>query len=158
MHTEIAAEPPRTPDVEELLRLGDEFTFALYPAESCYLLDVSELEAPGVTVFVARDDTGRAIGMAALVVKADRSAEVKRMFVHQDARGRGLASSLLSAVEAGATEAGVETVQLETGPLQHAAIALYERNGYARIPNFGPYVGDPHSICYAKLLAGARAL
>lgn len=158
MHTEIAAEPPRTPDVEELLRLGDEFTFALYPAESCYLLDVSELEAPGVTVFVARDDSGRAIGMAALVVKADRSAEVKRMFVHQDARGRGLASSLLSAVEAGATEAGVETLQLETGPLQHAAIALYERNGYARIPNFGPYVGDPHSICYAKLLAGARAL
>lgn len=158
MHTAIAAEPPRTPDVEELLRLGDEFTFALYPAESCYLLDVSELEAPGVTVFVGRDETGHAIGMAALVVKQDRSAELKRMFVHPDARGRGLASSLLAAVESAAVTAGVETLQLETGPLQDAAIALYERNGYARIPNFGPYVGDPHSVCYAKRLAQALVL
>ncbi len=153
MPTVIASEPPRTPDVEELLRLGDEFTFALYPAESCYLLDVSELEAPGVTVFVGRDEhDGRALGMAALVTKPDGSAEVKRMFVHEDARGRGLASALLRSVEGAAQDAGVPTLQLETGPLQRAAIALYERAGYHRIPNFGPYVGDPHSICYAKQL------
>lgn len=158
MRTEIAAEPPRTLDVEELLNLGDEFTFALYPAESCYLLDVSELEAPGVTVFVGRGEGGRALGMAALVARPDGSAELKRMFVREEARGRGLASSLLSAVESAATEAGVETLRLETGPLQDAAIALYERNGYARIPNFGPYVGDPHSICYAKSLARVGVL
>src|SRR3954447_13941776 len=88
MPTEIRPEPPRQPEVEELLRLSDEFAFALYPADSCYLLDVSELEKPGVRVFVARVD-GRALGMAALVVSAaddDPSAELKRMFVHEDAR------------------------------------------------------------------------
>ena len=156
MPTVISSEPPRTPDVQELLRLGDEFTFALYPAESCYLLDVAELEAPGVTVFVGRDDDGRAVGMAALVAKDDGSAELKRMFVHEDARGRGLASALLRAVEGAASTSGIGTLRLETGPLQDAAIALYERAGYARIPNFGPYVGDPHSVCYAKDLRSGR--
>ncbi|MBW8871723.1 MAG: GNAT family N-acetyltransferase [Leifsonia sp.] len=157
MSIEIRPEPPRQPEVEELLRLSDEFAFALYPADSCYLLDVSELEKPGVTVFVARID-GRALGMAALVVSAadgEPSGELKRMFVHEDARGRGLARSLLAALESAAADAGVAELRLETGPLQHAAIALYERAGYARIPNFGPYVGDEFSVCYAKALAVA---
>lgn len=154
MPTEIRPEPPRQPEVEELLHLSDLFAFALYPAESCYLLDVAELEKPGVTVFVARVD-GRALGIAALVVDPggpQSGAELKRMFVHEDARGRGLARALLSAVEAAAADAGVPELRLETGPLQHAAIALYERSGYARIPNFGPYTDDPYSVCYAKPL------
>lgn len=153
----IATEPPRTPEIEELLRLGDEFTLALYPADSCYLLDVSELEAPGVTVLVGRDASGRAIGMVAVVEKGDGTAELKRMFVHEDARGQGLASALLADAEAAAVGAGVTTLQLETGPRQDAAIALYERRGYERIPNFGPYEGDPHSICYAKRLGSPVA-
>jgi len=151
----IAVEPPRTPDVEELLRLGDEFTFALYPAESCYLLDVGELERPGVTVLVGRDG-GRALGMVALVEAGDGTAELKRMFVHEDARGKGLASALLAQVERTALEAGVTTIRLETGPLQDAAIALYERRGYTRIPNFGQYAGDPHSVCYAKTVGATQ--
>ena len=150
MTVTIAIEPPRDPEIEELLRLGDEFAFSLYPAESCYLLDVSELEQPGVTVFVGRDSTGRALGMAALVERADGTAELKRMFVHEDARGQGLASALMDRLEAAAADAGVQVIQLETGPLQHAAIALYENRGYTRIPNFGPYVGDDFSVCYAK--------
>jgi putative acetyltransferase len=150
MPTTIRPEPPRQPDIEELLRLSDEFAFSLYPADSCYLLDVAELERPGVTVFVARLD-GRALGIAALVL-GDAGAELKRMFVHEDARGKGVARGLLAAVEDAAVAAGVDELRLETGPLQHAAIALYERAGYARIPNFGPYVGDGFSVCYAKRL------
>ncbi|MEN0084466.1 MAG: GNAT family N-acetyltransferase [Leifsonia sp.] len=154
MPTVIRPEPPRQPDLEELLRLSDEFAFSLYPAESCYLLDVAELERPGVTVFAARVD-GRALGIAALVLGASGEAELKRMFVHEDARGQGLARQLLAAVEEAASTAGVAELRLETGPLQHAAIALYERAGYVRIPNFGPYAGDPYSVCYAKPLPQA---
>lgn len=157
MTLKIAIESPRTPEIETLLRLGDEFAFSLYPADSCYLLDVGELEQPGVTVFVGRDEHGRALGMAALVERADGTAELKRMFVHEDARGRGLATALMDRLEAAASDAGVRTLQLETGPLQHAAIALYEKRGYTRIPNFGPYVGDEFSVCYAKPLAAPVA-
>lgn len=149
--TSIAIESPRQGDVLQLLHLGEEFALSLYPAESCYLLDVAELEAPGVTVFVARVD-GVALGMAALVAKGDGSAELKRLFVDEQARGQGLAAGLLNAVESHAPDAGVRVIQLETGPKSFAAIALYEKAGYSSIPNFGQYIGDPHSVCMEKSL------
>jgi putative acetyltransferase len=144
-----AVEAPRQPEVLELMRQGDEFTLALYPPESCHLLGVEELEAPGVTVFVARD-AGEAVGMTALVDRCDGTAELKRMFVPESARGRGIAGRLLETLEQFAGGSGVRLIQLETGPLQHAAIALYERHDYLLIPNFGKYAGDPHSVCYEK--------
>jgi len=147
----IAIEPARQPDVERLLSGSEAFALATYPPESCYLLDVSELEAPGVTVFVARVD-GAALGMAALVERGDGSAELKRLFVDDAARGQGLAGGLLASIEGHARHAGVGVIQLETGPKSLAAIAVYEKHGYTRIPNFGQYVGDPHSYCMEKRL------
>jgi putative acetyltransferase len=145
----IAIEPPRQDDLLELMRQGDEFTLGLYPPESSHLLGVEELERPEVTVFVARDG-GAALGMLALVDRGDGSAEMKRMFVLPQARGRGVAADLIGALEDFATTHDIRTVQLETGPLQYAAIRLYERSGYRLIPNFGKYVGDPNSVCYEK--------
>ena len=151
MSVSVAIEPARQPDVEALLARGDEFAFDLYPADSCYLLDVSELERPEVSMFVARVDDV-AVGTAALVTRAGGSAELKRLFVDDSARGKGLAAALLSAIEAHALDASVRVIQLETGPQSLAAIALYEKHGYAHIPNFGQYVGDPHSYCMEKVL------
>jgi putative acetyltransferase len=147
----ISLERATAPGVAELLRLSDEFAFSLYPAESCYLLDVSELTAPGVSVVVARSG-GEAIGVGALVERGDGSAELKRMFVRADARGRGIASGILAALEAVALGNSITVLQLETGPLQPEAIALYEKHGYRRIPAFGQYVGDDFSVCLEKTL------
>ncbi|HEX4058192.1 MAG TPA: GNAT family N-acetyltransferase [Galbitalea sp.] len=148
----IASEAPRQSELLEVMRLGDEFTRSLYPPESCHLLGVEELEAPGVTVFAARDD-GTVVGMAALVDRGDGSAELKRMFVPEAARGRGVARALLRTVERHAAQAGLTVLQLETGPLQLAALALYESCGFELIPNFGKYAGDPNSVCFEKRLA-----
>ncbi len=145
----IATEPPRQPELIELLRLSDEFALSLYPAESCYMLDVGDLEADGVTVFVARAGAD-AVGIAALVDRGDGSGEIKRMFVHDSARGRGIARALLAAIDGAALARGVHTLQLETGPSHVAAIALYTANGFGVIPNFGQYCGDEFSICMEK--------
>ena len=150
MSVSVAIEPARQPDVERLLDGIEAFALSLYPADSCYLLDISELEEPGVDVFVARVD-GVALGMAALVPYPDY-AELKRLFVDDEARGRGLAGALLRAVEDRAREQGCTLARLETGPKSVAAIALYEKHGYRRIPNFGQYEGDPHSYCMEKAL------
>jgi putative acetyltransferase len=147
----ISVERADAPGVRELLELSDEFHGALYPPEGTFLLDVSELLSPNVTVVVARDGD-RAIGMGALVEK-DGYAEIKRMFLRDEARGHGAADGILQSLEGAARSAGVDTLQLETGPLQPAAIAFYERNGFTRIPNFGEYVDSIHSVCYAKRLA-----
>jgi len=66
-------------------------------------------------------------------------AELKRLYVLPAYRGLGVAKALLTAVEGAARSAGREHIWLETGTAQPEAIALYERSGYSRIPDFGHY-------------------
>jgi GNAT superfamily N-acetyltransferase len=148
---DIAIESPRQADILTLLGDGDAAALALYPAENYYGLDVAALERPDTVLLVARSE-GVALGTAALVDNGDGTAELKRMFVSPAARGLGIASALLLAVEARAVALGASTLRLETGHPQVAAIALYEKHGFAHIPQFGKYVGDPTSVCMEKLL------
>jgi putative acetyltransferase len=147
----VAVESPRQDDVLALLQQGDAFALGLYPAENYYGIDITALERPGVTFHVAREN-GLALGTAALVDRGDGSAELKRMFVTDAARGQGVGRALLESVEACARRAGISLLQLETGLPQPAAIALYESAGYRHIPPFGQYVGDPTSYCMEKRL------
>ncbi len=48
---------------------------------------------------------------------------------------------------------GIPCLRLETGIKQDAAIALYEKNGFARIGYFGDYPNDPLSVFMEKRLA-----
>ena len=41
---------------------------------------------------------------------------------------------------------------MEVGKRQPDAIALYTKNGYIGIPNFGPYAQDANSLCFEKKL------
>ncbi|WP_080754911.1 GNAT family N-acetyltransferase [Clavibacter michiganensis] len=145
----VAPESPRQDDVLPLLRQADEFALALYPAENYHALDVAALERPGVTFLVARED-GRALGTAAVVDGGDGSAELKRVFVTDAARGLGVGRALLVAVEERARSLGAHLMRLETGLPQTAAIALYERGGYRHVPRFGPYAADPTSVCMER--------
>jgi putative acetyltransferase len=147
----IAIEPARQPDVQRLLDAGGVFARSLYAEDECFLLDVSELEGPDVTVWVARL-SDEAVGMVALVRGSDGSAEIKRLFVDDSARGSGVASELLTAVEEGARDSGVSVIRLETGPRSDAALALYQKHGYRQIPLFGQYIGSGSSVCMEKVL------
>lgn len=80
-------------------------------------------------------------------------AEIKRMFVNPAFRGRGLATQVLRELERWAAEEGYRIARLETGNQQPEAIALYEKVGYGRIENYGPYVGLAASVCLEKQLA-----
>jgi putative acetyltransferase len=152
----ITIEAPRQPEVLDLLRQSDDYAFALYPADSCYLLNIADLEAANVSLFVARQvdvaGTAPALGIAALSRNADGSAELKRVFVAESARGRGVARTLLRAVEDFARAQRVHAIVLETGPAQPEAIALYESLGFGHIPRFGQYVNDELSVCMKKAL------
>jgi putative acetyltransferase len=149
----IAVEPPRQDEVEVLLRMSAEYAEALYPPESNFLLGIDDLEQPTVSFYVARDATARAHGIAALVeLEADGTAELKRMFVHPEARGHGLASGLLDRIETDAASRGIRRIVLETGPRHDSALALYARHGYQQIAQFGHYVGEEFSVCFAKQL------
>lgn len=93
---------------------------------------------------------GVATGHVALR-RLDADLEVKRMYVVPQYRRHGVGKALLDAAEAAAVRLSASRLVLHTGDRQPAAVRLYERNGYQRIPLLGPYVGLP-GVCYAKQL------
>jgi GNAT superfamily N-acetyltransferase len=90
----------------------------------------------GAFVVLLDDDDGAAVAGGGLKRLDDRACEIKRMYVVPEARGRGLASVLLKALEDEARALGYANARLDTGPQQPAAQAMYERAGYAPIDNF----------------------
>ena len=95
---------------------------------------------------------GEAVGCGGLRRKDHGDFEVKRMYVAEAARGRRLAVTLLRHLEDEARRRGGRRTVLETGLRQNAAVRLYEREGYARIPNYPPYEGMANSACFARTL------
>jgi putative acetyltransferase len=94
----------------------------------------------------------QAIGCGALKALDKGQLEVKRMFVHTSGSNMGTATQILSALEKWGLELGYTSCILETGKRQKDAIALYTKNGYTVIPNYGPYAGVENSICFDKKL------
>lgn len=78
------------------------------------------------------------------------AAELKRMFTAPQARGRGVARRLLTAVEDSARGYGRKKLILETGDRQPEAIALYQSAGYERIEDFGFYRGHPGVLSFSR--------
>ena len=102
---------------------------------------------------MARDADGRALGCGALRSLGAPVAEIKRMFVRPEARGRGVGVAILHELEQAARERGFRVLRLETGPLQPEAIGLYARAGYREIPCFGAYEGPSASRCFERRIA-----
>ncbi|WP_312868709.1 GNAT family N-acetyltransferase [Saccharothrix ecbatanensis] len=101
--------------------------------------------------------TGRAVGCGGLRILGAGTAEIKRMYVEPAWRGMGVAVRILRALEQVARRSGVVDLVLETGTRQPEAMRFYEREGYRRIDNFGPYRGEPESVCYARRLPAPTA-
>ncbi|MFD9435176.1 GNAT family N-acetyltransferase [Streptomyces sp. NPDC060002] len=110
-----------------------------------YLIAYDELDRPVATGgWRGQDDDGEG--------HEDGDAELKRMFVIREMRGRGLAKRMLTALEEDARAAGRVRMVLETGTEQPEAIALYTSSGYAPCTKFGYYREYENSRCYAKPL------
>ena len=94
----------------------------------------------------------QAVGCGAFKRYEEGVAEIKRMFTRSEARGKRVAASVLKELEAWAAESGFTECILETGHKQPEAIALYRREGYEVIPNYGQYEGMDNSVCMRKVL------
>ena len=99
--------------------------------------------------FVAYAD-GVAVGCIALKPHGVDLAEVKRMFVRDDFRGKGIAWALLAALEAKAAEKNFSTLILETGRHLETACRLYKKAGFEVTPDFDQYKEIPQSVCMKK--------
>ncbi len=97
-------------------------------------------------------DGKTAIACGAFKETEPGTIEVKRMYTLPSYRSKGYASRILEALEQWAKEENYTSAVLETGKRQPEAIALYQKNGYSIIPNYGQYAGVENSVCFRKKL------
>ena len=97
-------------------------------------------------------DHNLCVGCGALKTYSNDTMEVKRMFVCENQRSKGIASEILLALETWSKELGYKKCILETGKKQPEAIRLYEKNQYVIIPNYEPYENVENSVCFEKVL------
>lgn len=100
-----------------------------------------DFEPPGGVLLVASQGKAE-VGCAGLRRLGDGIGEIKRVFVSPAARGRGVASALLIALEERARSLGYGTLRLDTDGREPAALALFRSLGYEPI---GDYNGNPYA-------------
>jgi len=149
MSLSIAREPPDQAEVRQLIDELDAYQKPLYPPESHHGIDMPALQAGNVLFAVMRDTAGVAVGCGAVVLGAQHG-ELKRMYVQPVLRGQGAGRALLHWLEQQAMAQGCRVLVLETGVLQHAALALYARAGYLPCAPFDDYQPDPLSVFMRK--------
>lgn len=102
---------------------------------------------PNVVVIYLRD---KPVACGCFKKYDKNTIEIKRMFVSPEARGMGLAQTILRELELWAHDLGYSFSVLETLYKQNEAIALYQKTGYSIVDNYEPYVGLENSICMRK--------
>lgn len=141
---------PDTADAVVLITELEAQLEPFYPRASRHGLSVEQLLAEAVAFFVLRSQ-----GMPAAcggVKLFDGYGELKRMYVREQFRGLGFGRSMLDHLADYTRARGITLLRLETGIHQHAAIGMYERAGFYRIPPFGTYIDDPLSAYFEKRL------
>lgn len=121
-------------------------------------LDPMQFDPPVGGFFIAWHDH-EPVGCVGWRTHGDNGdvAELKRMYVTPQSRGTGVAVALIRAVEESAAQSGRGRMILECGNRQPEAIALYEKMGYVRIPDFGYYRDEPGVLSYGRDLEPAAA-
>lgn len=119
--------------------------------EAVYAAEVGpdDVAAPSGAFLVAYVD-GEPVGCGAVKRHDDATAEVKRVWVVPEARGRGVARALMARLEEVAQALGYRGVVLETGLRQPEAVELYESLGYRRREPYGTYRDSPLTVCFER--------
>lgn len=151
----IAVETPLQDDIRRLVAELNAYMIPLTPRQFQFQLTVEQMAEPAVTLFVAREDDGRAIGMGALKDHGGGLGEVKRMYTLPEIRGRRIGAVILENIERKARERGVSVLKLETGeaPGFEPAWRLYERGGFSVCGAFLDYPDSGFSRFYEKTLS-----
>lgn len=138
-------------DFIELVKLLDADLVDRYGDEQIFYSQFNKITKIRHVIVVFENH--EAIACGAIKEYSPQIMEVKRMYCLPEKRGRGIATKILIELEAWAKELSYEKCILETGIKQEEAIALYSKNNYQRIPNYGQYEGKEQSVCFEKNLS-----
>ena len=140
-------------DVQHLLNESDLYMQALYPDESNHMESVSALLADNTDLIgVFQEDSLVGIGAVKRLFSDEKYGEIKRVFVAEEQRGKGLSKVIMSHLHQLLIQEGILSAKLETGISQPEAIGLYQSLGYQECGPFGGYQADPYSVFMEKNL------
>lgn len=137
-------------DFRELVGLLDQELQIRDGAEHSFYAQFNKIDK--IREVVVAYENNQAVGCGAFKEYSPQVAEIKRMYVRENMRGRGIAGEILKELENWAKELNFTECVLETGLKQPEAIALYQKNGYEIIPNYGQYEGIENSVCMRKVI------
>jgi GNAT superfamily N-acetyltransferase len=135
-------------DFRELVALLDEDLAIRDGAEHSFYAQFNKIDKIRETIVAYENE--RAVGCGAFKEYEPKTAEIKRMYVLPEMRGKGIAGKILSELETWAKELDFSECVLETGKKQPEAIRLYQKSGYEIIPNYGQYAEMENSVCMRK--------
>lgn len=142
-------------DFRELVQLLDADLAIRDGAEHSFYAQFNKIDK--IRHVVVAYENERAVGGGAFREYEPNVAEIKRMFVRPEERGRGIAGQILSALENWAKELNFTECILETGKKQPEAIRLYRKSGYETMPSYGQYLNVENSVCMRRIIGAARA-
>lgn len=154
MTVTVRGADPLSPEGRALLGASQAHLASLYPPEHDHSLSPDELKQPHVDFWIAEggaEDGRPPLGCVALA-RLPGYGEVKSLWVDPAARGRGVGSALMTALERRARAEGLPVLRLETGDDLHDAHRLYRRHGFRDRGPFGGYAEGPHSVFMEKTL------
>lgn len=112
--------------------------------------DPDELTPPNGNFLVVRADDGNPVGCGALKLLDPHTAEIKRMWLAPEVRGRGIGRQLLEALETTARDLGATHAKLDTNETLEAALTLYRKSGWEEV---APYNDNAYAThWFAKQL------
>lgn len=138
-------------DFRELVALLDADLAIRDGAEHSFYAQYNKIDK--IREVVVAYENEKAVGCGAFKEYEPKTAEIKRMYVRENMRGKGIAGKVLNELENWAKELNFSECILETGLKQPEAIRLYQKSGYQTIPNYGQYAGVENSVCMRKFLA-----
>jgi len=155
MTLEVRTVPADSPEVDVLLDAYLDERESTFPsAQGTYSrkrTPAAEFTPPNGVFVVAVDEDGSAVGCGGLRRIADDGSdvrfEVKHVFVTPSARGRGVATAVMDALEAAAVTFGATAVVLDTNDSLVAAGAMYRGRGYQRVE---PFNENPNATAWYR--------
>lgn len=153
--TEIAEADPDSPGALACLRAYYDLLSATIPGLPAEKLPLPLPDAaayrPPQGLFLLATCAGLPVGCVSLRPLEPGVAEVKRLWVHPDARGQGLARRLMTALEDRARDIDLRRLKLDSNSSLTGAITLYRRMGWT---DCAPYTGHPADVWMEKTLSG----
>ena len=148
MNNRLSRTTSSSPDFQTLVKLLDAELKVYNGDDDSFYSQYNKIENIKHVVVAYVDDVP--VGCGTIKEYSPDTAEVKRMYVTNNARGKGIGKKILVELEAWAKELNYKYVIMETGKFLRAAVALYKKSVYEVIPNYGPYADIEKSICFRK--------